>query len=194
MQTSNPMEAILNKLQEARNNGEKMFDFTLSNPNLGVSNAMKSILISVVDSARNEDFGYAPSQGLLSTRQTIADDLNLQAQRNWSVTAQDITIVPGAAGGLCALFKALLQQDDEVIGVKPYFPSYTHYIENAGAHYVPVDAHEDFALNIDNVIAAINEKTKVILLNSPNNPSGVIYSAEQLAQLAQKLTELAQHG
>ncbi|WP_018693717.1 aminotransferase class I/II-fold pyridoxal phosphate-dependent enzyme [Algicola sagamiensis] len=186
--TSLTMESILQSVAQAKARGEQIFDFSLSNPNLGIRAEMKALLCDVINQEDDAMFGYAPSQGYCETRSAIAKHIQVHSTRER--TAEDITIVPGAAGGLCVLMKALLEPGEEVIGVKPYFPSYVHYIEHANGHYIPVDCDPTFELDVDAIMRAITPLTKVILLNSPNNPSGRIYSAEKLQVLSNRLLDL----
>ena len=122
----------------------------------------------------------------MDVREKIAQKVS---SRGKNVTAQNIIMTVGAAGGLNAALKALLDPDDEVIVLAPYFVEYNFYITNHGGITVPIETEKDFSLDTEKIYGAITEKTKAILINSPNNPTGVIYKKESLEELAAALYE-----
>ena len=131
---------------------------------------------------------YMPNAGLYSVRERIAAYLSQDLP--FTLSADNIVMTVGAAGGLNAAFKALLDPGDEVIVLAPYFAEYLFYIRNHGGVPVIVPTREGtFAADPAAVAAALTPHTKAILLNSPNNPTGVIYTAEQLAALAAVLPD-----
>ncbi len=163
---------------------ENVFDFSLGNPDMPPP---KEIIEGLKEFAGAEGVHrYMPNAGFLDVREKIAQKVS---SRGKSVTAQNIIMTVGAAGGLNAALKALLDPEDEVIVLAPYFVEYNFYITNHGGIPVPVETKKDFSLDIEKIYGAITEKTKAILINSPNNPTGVIYTKEDLMELADSLYE-----
>ncbi len=98
----------------------------------------------------------------------------------------------GAAGGLNVALKALLDEGEEVIVPSPYFAEFKFYIDNAGGRMRPVETHDDFSLNLKALEKAIGKKTKVVLINTPNNPTGVVYGGDSFERLGTLLKEKSQ--
>ncbi len=172
--------------------GETVYDFSLGNPSIPAPRQVQEALLDLLQHTPSLQLhGYTTAVGALPTRQAIGEELN--SRYGAQVRAEDLFITCGAAPGLCAVFKALSGQKRQVIALCPYFPEYKPFAENAGLEFVPVEAKlPDFGLNLLGVEAAINENTVAVIVNSPNNPSGVIYGAEELQALAQLLTQKAQ--
>ena len=129
---------------------------------------------------------YMPNAGYMDVREKIAQKVSARGKK---VGAQNIIMTVGAAGGLNAALKALLDPEDEVIVLSPYFVEYNFYIENHSGVPVVVETEDDFSLDVEKIYSAVTEKTKAIIINSPNNPTGVIYKKEELAELADALYE-----
>jgi len=138
---------------------------------------------------------YMSNAGYTETRTAVAEQLALETDIKF--TMSDIVMTHGAAGALNVILKTLLNQGDEIIIFAPYFAEYVHYIDN---HYgvsriLPTD--EQFAPSVDELERAINERTRAVLVNSPNNPSGAVYSEERLREigdvLRKKETRLGTH-
>ena len=110
---------------------------------------------------------YMPNAGFMDVREKIAEKVSARGKK---VPAQNIIMTVGAAGGMNAALKALLDPDDEVIVIAPYFVEYNFYIENHGGIPVVVETEHDFSLDVEKIYAAITEKTKAILINSPQQP------------------------
>lgn len=168
---------------------EKVFDFSLGNPNVpapaGVRRAMEKLLNQKDDV---ELFGYTPAQGIFETRKAIADNLNFRF--GTSFRPDNFYITCGAASGIRIITQALTVSGDEYIIFTPYFPEYKVFVEAAGGKFVEVKTRqEDFQIDFSALEQAITEKTKAVLLNSPNNPSGVIISEENIIRLAALLNE-----
>ncbi len=172
---------------KAEHGAEKVFDFSIGNPNLSPPEAFQRALEEV---AKEEDpgiHGYMPNTGYPFVRSAIAQ--TVKKEQNADVTADDIIITCGAAGGLNVVFKALLDPGDEVLVPRPFFVEYTSYAQNHGGKLVTVPVKDDFSLDLQAIEAALNEKTKIVLINSPNNPTGQIYSEKSLAALGDILSE-----
>ena len=135
-----------------------------------------------------EVHGYSPSLGITSVREKIAASLNKRFDMNY--TGDHIFMASGAAGALAHAFRLVTQPGDEVITFAPFFPEYHPYVDLTGAVLKVVPANvEDFQINFEAFTEMINEKTMAVLINTPNNPSGVVYSSKTLERLAQILTD-----
>jgi aspartate aminotransferase len=164
---------------------ENVFDLSLGNP---VIEPPEEVRQALVDCARDESPGlhrYMPNAGFADVRAMIAESLSPEC--NVELSANDVVMVCGAAGGLNITLKALLDPDDEVIIFTPYFVEYLFYVDNHGGKAVPVATGDDFRINFEALRKALNEKTKAVIINSPNNPTGVVYSREELQELADTL-------
>ena len=166
---------------------ENVYDYSLGNPSIpapaGVNDAIREIL---ADTDSLLVHGYTSAVGDLATRQAIADDLN--ARYDAGVQPGDLFIGCGAAPELTAVFKALAVPGAEILAIAPYFPEYKPFVEGAGAKFkvVPPDV-PGFQIKLDAVEEAITENTVGIIINSPNNPSGVVYTRQTLEALADLL-------
>lgn len=164
-------------------------DFSLGNPDLvpppGIVNAMRDLCETV---SRPAGLGYMPNAGYPEVRQALAEYLSKEQET--PVAAEHVVVTVGAAGGLNAFFRAVLSPGEEVLCPAPYFVEYGFYCANHGGVLKPVPSRQpDFRLDMQAFAAAINEKTRAVIINSPNNPTGVIYSREELAELATLLEE-----
>jgi aspartate aminotransferase len=170
---------------------DKVFDFSIGNPSVPSPAKVGETLTSVAASPAQGVHGYSPAAGLESVRSAIAASLNRRFGTNY--TARNLYMTCGAAGALAIAIKALSEPDDEIIVNTPFFPEYRVWIEASGDTLVPVPMRtSDFQLDIDALRAAINKHTKAVIINSPNNPVGVVYSEQTLQALAQLLTESAE--
>lgn len=160
---------------------ENVFDFSLGNPNLLPPEVFNRTLEEVARECGTLGHGYMPNTGYPHVRQALADYLSReQAVR---VTGNDVIMTCGAAGALNVIFKAILDPGDEVIVPVPCFVEYGFYADNHGGVLKTVETHPDFTLDLDSMAAAITPKTKAVLINSPNNPTGQVYSRESLEAL-----------
>ena len=160
---------------------ENVFDFTLGNPDVEPPEAVLAALRRVVAQSRPLAHGYMPNAGFTEVRACIARRL---AERTaLPFTADDVIMTNGAAGAINTVLKSILDPGDEVIVLNPYFPEYRFYIENHGGRVVPVETGEHFEPDLARIARAITPRTKALILNSPNNPTGTVYSAEILAAL-----------
>ncbi len=163
---------------------ENVFDFSLGNPDMPPP---QSIIDGIIQYAGQKGVHrYMPNAGFLDVRQMIAEKIS---SRGKTLSANNLIMTVGAAGGLNVCLKSLLDPDDEVIVLAPYFVEYNFYITNHGGIPVVVETEDDFSLDIEKIYGAITEKTKAIIINSPNNPTGIVYSKEALEELANALYE-----
>ena len=168
---------------------ENIFDYSLGNPSIpapmGVNEAITAILKEEPSLAVH---GYTSATGDLAARKAIADDLNDRFQAG--ATAENLFIGCGAAPELTAVLKALAVSGGEVLAIAPYFPEYKPFTECAGlAFKVVSSAAPDFRLPVAEIEKQITKNTQAIIINSPNNPSGTVYTARELSALARVLTE-----
>jgi aspartate aminotransferase len=168
---------------------ENVYDFSLGNPSIPAPDCVNETikeLLEKEDSIRLHS--YTSAQGDLSVRKTISDSINNKYSTNLS--PDNIYMTVGAAASLSISLKALAVPGDEFIVFTPFFPEYRVFIQNAGGTPVVVKSNEDdFQIDINNLIEAITPKTKAVLINSPNNPSGVIISEEGIKSLCKVLEE-----
>ena len=163
---------------------ENVYDFSLGNPAAPVpakvTQAIKDILAENPDSYVH---GYMKNAGFDEVRENVANSLNKKFDMGYG--PEDVVMTVGAAGAMNCVFRALLGYEDEVIAFAPYFGEYRSYVANYGGILKVVPAKlDDFDLNLDELDELINEKTKCVIVNNPNNPSGKIYPASTLQKLA----------
>ena len=162
---------------------ENVYDFSLGNPNVPVPRVNEALLDVINGEAFNELQGYMSNAGYEDVRQTIADALNKQFGTAFSY--KNLIMTVGAASGLNVILKSILNPEDEVIVFAPYFVEYNSYIRNYDGKVVVVSPDtETFMPKLDEFEEKITPKTKAVMINSPNNPTGVIYSEETLMALA----------
>lgn len=168
---------------------ENVYDFSLGNPNVPAPAAVKEAALQVLN---EEDplmvHGYMSNSGYEDVREAIAASLNRRFGTGYD--SGNLVMTVGAAGGMNVIFKTLLNPGDEVIAFAPYFGEYRAYVSNYDGvlKVVPPDA-ETFQPNLAAFEKLITEKTKAVIVNTPNNPTGVVYSAETLKRLADILEE-----
>ena len=171
---------------------ENVYDYSLGNPSIpsprGVADAIRDILN---DTDSLSVHGYTSAVGDFGCRKSIADDLN--ARYNAGVRPENLFIGCGAAPELCAVFSALKFPGAEILAVAPYFPEYKPFAENAGCSFrvVPPDV-PGFQIDLEAVEETLSPNTAGIIINSPNNPSGVVYTRQTLEALAEVLTRKSQ--
>ena len=168
---------------------ENVFDFSLGNPNFPAPGAVNRAVIDIVS---DEDpvvlHGYMSNIGFPDVRKAVADSLN--SRFGVSFNENNVIMSVGAAGGLNVIFRTLLDPDDEVIAISPYFVEYGNYVSNFYGKLVVVPAdRRDFQPDPDALRASVTSRTKAVILNSPNNPTGVIYTEENIRRLAAVLEE-----
>jgi aspartate aminotransferase len=168
---------------------ENVFDYSLGNPSIPAPAAVDETIRQILaDTPSLAVHGYTSAVGDLATRQAIADDLNQRYDAG--VRAENLFIGCGAAPELVAVFNALAVPGAEILAVAPYFPEYKPFVEGTGATFkvVPPDV-PNFQIKLDAVESMLTENTVAIILNSPNNPAGTVYTRQTLEELAQLLTQ-----
>lgn len=173
--------------RKAEIGADKVFDFSLGNPSVPAPEEVRLSIEKALTLPAVQLHGYTPAAGLPVVRDTLAKSLNRRYGTNYS--ANDLYITCGAAAALTISFHTLCNPGDEVIVIAPYFPEYKVFIEAAGAHCVEVLADQKtFQIDVEAVENAITSKTKAVVINSPNNPVGSVYSEQNLKDLAEVLT------
>lgn len=168
---------------------ENVDDFSIGNPSVPAPATVAEAVHKLVDAIDPIKLhGYTPAQGDGQARGALADDLNRRFGTNY--TADNFYLTAGAAGALCCALSALSCPGDTFITFAPYFPEYKVFVESAGAELVTVPADiEDFQIDFAALDQALTPNTKGVIINSPNNPTGVVYSEATIQKLAQVLTE-----
>jgi len=162
-----------------------VYDFSLGNPDLEPPEAFRERLFAVVGDKSPGTHKYMANVGYESTRRAVA--AALERELGLPFTADSVIMTVGAGGALNTVLKALLDDGDEVITPLPFFVEYGFYADNHGGALVKVPSRDDFQPDVEAIEAAITPQTKVLLTNSPHNPTGVVYSAEVLAALGDLL-------
>jgi len=161
---------------------ENVFDFTLGNPDVEPPQAVIDQLRRVAAENRPRSHAYMPNAGYPAVRETIAR--GLATRTGLPFTGQEIIMTNGAAGALNIVLKAILDAGDEVVLLNPYFPEYRFYVENHGGKPVIVETDARFQPDLAGIAKAITPRTKAIILNTPNNPTGAVYSEACLRELS----------
>jgi len=169
---------------------ENVFDFSLGNPEMEPPSSLKRELKALADHPITGMHRYMPNSGYSQTRNAIATFL--KEETGLPFEEKHLVMTVGAAGGLNVALKALLDEGEEVIVPSPYFAEFKFYIDNAGGRMRPVETLDDFSLNLKALEKAIGKKTKVVLINTPNNPTGVVYGGDSFERLGTLLKEKSQ--
>ena len=171
---------------------ENVFDYSLGNPSVPVPDDYTKEMEELLKTKTSMELhGYSPSLGLPVFKESVAASLNRRFGMNY--TPEYIFPTSGAAGALAHALRCVTKPGDEVLTFAPYFPEYGPYVNLTGAvlKVVPADT-ESFQINFEKLAEMLNENTAAVLINTPNNPSGAVYSAETLAKLAKLLTDRQQ--
>ena len=168
---------------------DNVFDFSLGNPDVPPPAAVKNALIELINS-KTTSHGYMPNSGYPHVRQAVADYLN--KEYNVGLTADLVVMTAGAAGALNDTLRALLNPGEDILTPAPYFVGYNLYAFVACANLKTVKSFPDFHLNLDAIENAITKNTRVMLINSPNNPTGAVYTREELMGLGKILEAASQ--
>lgn len=168
---------------------ENVYDFSLGNPNVPAPQGVKQAFMDILN---EEDsvmvHGYMSNSGYEDVRRSIAESLNRKFHTNF--TQENILMTVGAAGGLNVILKTLLNPGDEVIAFAPFFGEYRSYVANFDGKLVVVPANtKDFQLNLEALKEAVTPRTKALIINNPNNPTGVVYSEETICKLSEILMD-----
>lgn len=167
---------------KARYGDDNVYDFSIGNPDLEPPEEVKNTVkkLSLLDEPGIH--GYMPNAGYKFAREAMAEKTS--AEQGVKVGFEHIVMGVGAAGAINSVMKAVLSPGDEVLVPAPYFPEYNHYVANHGGKIVPVPAKPDFSPDVEAMAAAANERTAALIINSPNNPSGKIYTEGDIRSIA----------
>jgi aspartate aminotransferase len=171
----------------AEHGAGNVYDFSLGNPNLKPPKNFRDSLIDTANSSVKGNHAYMPNVGFPYVRKSVATHVSVEQQAE--ISEKEIIMTCGAAGALNVILKTILDPGDEVITPSPYFVEYKFYADNHGGILKTVPTKPDFSLDITAISSAINNKTKAVLINSPNNPTGQIYSKESLIELGTILND-----
>ena len=167
---------------------ENVYDFSLGNPSVEPPKQVREAMIDILQNEnQNLVHGYMSNAGYEDVRDTIAKSLNKKF--GTSFAEKNILMTVGAAGGLNVIFKTLLDPEDEVITFSPFFGEYRNYVANYGGKLVVVPPSEDFIPRPEMLAAAVTKKTRALIINNPNNPTGVVYSEEVIKSLMDVLRD-----
>jgi aspartate aminotransferase len=170
---------------QARYGVENVFDFTLGNPDLEPPERFTKVLKQKVDEQSTGKHGYMSNAGYPETRKAVADYLS--GEHKIDITKDQVVMTCGAGGALNVVLKTLLNPGEEVIILVPYFVEYLFYVSNHGGCCKQVKTRDDFSLDLAAIEQAISSKTKALIINSPNNPTGRVYDEESLKKLGELL-------
>ncbi len=173
---------------------DKVFDFSLGNPDLEPPQEVKNAIIEIASESSQGKHSYMPNAGYLEARSAMAKKVSQEQglTGDKSLTSDHTILTVGAAGALNAVLKAILNPEDTVLVSVPFFPEYTHYTKNHGGTLIPVAANEDLSISVENFEMALQEhNVAAVLINSPNNPSGKIYTQKNIELL---IATLKKHG
>jgi len=168
---------------------ENVYDFSLGNPDLFPPEKFSRVLLDFSNEKCNLH-GYMPNAGFVPVREIMAQ--KVKKDHNCSVSSGDILMTVGAAGGLNVVLKTILNPDDEVCIIAPFFAEYKFYISNHNGKTKVVESNEDFSINLDNIKKAICAKTAAIIINTPNNPTGKIYTVQDITALCDLLKKCSE--
>ena len=172
---------------KAIHGADNVFDFSLGNPYLQPPERFNQRLKEIAESDRIGAHAYMPNPGYPSVRKSVADYLS--EEHGTDITENEVLMTCGAAGGLNVILKTILDPGDEVITPAPYFVEYGFYADNHGGSLKTVETHSDFTLNLAAIENAITKKTKAVLINSPNNPTGQVYAKDSIDALGELLSQ-----
>lgn len=171
---------------KAQFGADNIFDFSLGNPDVPPPAQFQKAMAEAIGEEAPGIHGYMPNPGYPAVRDAVAAQISVE--QGITVSGNDMLMTCGAAGGLNVVMKALLDPNDEVVILAPFFVEYNFYVDNHGGVTKIVNTAEDFSLDLAAIEAVLTERTKAIIINSPNNPTGQVYSAEELASLGKLLT------
>ena len=177
------------KIQKEKYGAENVYDFTLGNPSVPPHKKVDETIIELLNTKSSSyNHGYTSAPGDIEVRKEIAKDLNNRFNTNYLFS--NIYMTCGAAASLCITLKAITESEkDEILAMAPYFTEYKVFVESAGAKFGIVPANETFGINFKELEKMINKNTKAIIVNSPNNPSGVVYSKDELEKFSELLSK-----
>lgn len=173
-----------------RHGAKEVFDFSLGSPNLEPPDEFLSALRDLVNNPVPGMHKYMPNAGYPSTRSAVAEQIG--AQERAPVEAGDVVMTVGAAGALNVALTSILDPGDEVIILAPYFVEYLFYVRNHGGQVRVAQTTEDFDIDLEAIERAASERTKALIINTPHNPTGRIYSQEKLDALGDLLQRIGE--
>lgn len=172
---------------------ENVFDFSLGNPNVEPVEDLKKAIEKAASSRTPGVHAYMPNAGLPEVRAAVAR--KIRDAENVEITENQIIMTCGAGGALNVVLKTILNPEDEVVIPRPFFVEYVFYVDNHGGKAVMVPTKDDFSLDLKELEGALTPKTAAVLINSPNNPTGKVYSEEEIGGLAKLLkTKSSEYG
>jgi aspartate aminotransferase len=174
---------------KAQVGAENVYDFSLGNPDLSPPEKFKTVLKELIDEEAPGVHGYMNNAGWPDVRASVAEFA--AKEYGQAFTADDIVMTVGAGGALNVALKTILDPGDEVIVPKPYFVEYDFYVDNHNGVLKRAATNPDFSLNLDNIMAETTEKTRAVVINSPHNPTGVVYSEQNIRDLEKLLEEIS---
>lgn len=167
-----------------KTHGEKnVFDLSLGNPFVNPPEKFFRILNELSSSNEKNVHKYMPNAGFVEVREQIAK--SIAKESGFPFTASDIVMTVGAAGAINTILRSILDSEDEVIIISPFFAEYIFYIEHQNGKYIVCDSDENWMPNLSNLEKIISKRTKAVIINSPNNPSGVIYPEKVLEKMCE---------
>jgi len=170
---------------KARYGADKVFDFSLGNPDLSPPPRFEEVLKTLAADKTPGTHAYMPNSGYPYVREALARQIS--TEQGIPLSQAEVILTCGAAGALNVVMKSLLDPGDEVLILAPFFVEYNFYVDNHGGEGKVVSTRDDFSLDLDAIAAAVTDKTKAVIINSPNNPTGQIYPAEDVAALGRLL-------
>ncbi|RDU23954.1 pyridoxal phosphate-dependent aminotransferase [Anaerosacchariphilus polymeriproducens] len=168
----------------AQYGAENVFDFSLGNPNVAAPKEVNQAIKTIIEHEESTSYhGYMNNSGYENVRESVAASINRKQGTHFN--QNNIIMTVGAAGGLNVIFKTLLNPDDEIVVFAPYFGEYKNYASNFNARFVVIPPDiPSFQPNLEAMKKAITKKTKIVLVNTPNNPTGVVYTEDTIKELA----------
>lgn len=174
--------------RKAEIGAENVFDFSLGNPSIPAPEKVNLIIKKLLlEKSSVSLHGYTSAAGDITVREKIAENINRRF--GFKADARLIYMSCGAAAALTSTLKAICTEGDEIAVLSPFFSEYRVFAENAGARLVPIKCKKDFSVDLQGLCAAINEKTKALIINSPNNPTGRVLSEEEIKLIAKILKQ-----
>lgn len=171
---------------------ENVYDFSLGNPDLEPPAEFFKVLEKMSSTRVAGIHGYMPNSGFMDVRNAVAAKIGKEHQLK--IDGNSVIMTCGAAGGMNIIMKTILDPGDEVIVIKPFFAEYGFYISNHQGVMVQVNSSPDFSINTENIEKAITDKTRAVIINSPNNPTGKIYSESDIEKLSALLSSKKPSG
>lgn len=178
------------KILKQKYGEDNVYDFSLGNPDLNPPQKVLDAIKEVALDERKGVHGYMSNAGFDETREAMAKKES--AQQKVSVDSSCVVMTVGAASAISAVVKTLIMPGEEVVVPSPFFAEYTHYVHGHGGALVPVETKSDFSLDIEAVKSALSPKTVAVIINSPNNPTGRVYTKEEIASLCNALREFGE--